>query len=280
MAGGNGLDNEMFLKLRDMIYEKSGMYFNDSKRYLLESRIGGRLKECSCKSYDEYYYLLKYDPLRFQEINKLFDAVTTNETYFFRDTFQMEAFEKKIMSLIIEKKEKSKKRSIKIWSAGCSTGEEPYTIAILLMENRTLLQNYSIEVLASDISENVLTSARKGIYGSYSLRNLSKEHLKKYFSPLDGKYMVNPEVKKLIRYCNINLYDTEKIKSIQNVDIAFCRNVLIYFDNTSKKKVISNIYDSLDQGGFLIIGPSESLHSVSRAFKLLNFNRTIIYQKE
>ena len=280
MAGGNGLDNEMFLKLRDMIYEKSGMYFNDSKRYLLESRIGGRLKECSCKSYDEYYYLLKYDPLRFQEINKLFDAVTTNETYFFRDTFQLEAFEKKIMSLIIEKKEKSKKRSIKIWSAACSTGEEPYTIAILLMENRLLLQSYSIEVLASDISENVLSSARKGIYGSYSLRNLSKEHLKKYFSPLDGKYMVNPEVKKLIRYCNINLYDTEKIKSIQNVDIAFCRNVLIYFDNTSKKKVISNIYDSLDQGGFLIIGPSESLHSVSRAFKLLNFNRAIIYQKE
>ena len=280
MAGGNGLDNEMFLKLRDMIYEKSGMYFNDSKRYLLESRIGGRLKECSCKSYDEYYYLLKYDPLRFQEINKLFDAVTTNETYFFRDTFQLEAFEKKIMSLIIEKKEKSKKRSIKIWSAACSTGEEPYTIAILLMENRLLLQSYSIEVLASDISENVLSSARKGIYGSYSLRNLSKEHLKIYFSPLDGKYMVNPEVKKLIRYCNINLYDTEKIKSIQNVDIAFCRNVLIYFDNTSKKKVISNIYDSLDQGGFLIIGPSESLHSVSRAFKLLNFNRAIIYQKE
>ncbi|MBI3815524.1 MAG: protein-glutamate O-methyltransferase CheR [Nitrospinae bacterium] len=278
---GNGkLSLDTFHQLRDLIYEKSGIYFADAKKYLLENRLVKRLEEKNFKTFEEYYYFLKYDPRRHHELSSLFDSITTNETSFFRNPPQLEAFEKGVMPVVVESHRKSSNNKIRIWSAACSTGEEPYTIAIILLENKLLVSGMSVEIVASDISEIVLASARKGVYGSNSIRNTSKQYLDKYFAANSDSYAVKPEVKNMVKFNNINLYDQGKMKMMKGFDVIFCRNVLIYFDEKAKRQVISNLYDSLNICGYLIIGHSESLHNISRAFKLININRMPVYKKE
>lgn len=278
---GNGkLSIDTFHQLRDLIYEKSGIYFADVKKYLLENRLARRLEEKNFKTFEEYYYFLKYDPKRHHEFSSLFDSITTNETSFFRNPPQLEAFEKGVIPAVVESHRKSSNNKIRVWSAACSTGEEPYTIAIILLENKSLVSGMSVEIVASDISEIVLTSARKGVYGSNSVRNTSKQYLDKYFIANSDSYTIKPEVKNMVKFSNINLYDQSKMKMMKGFDVIFCRNVLIYFDEKAKRQVISNLYDSLNIGGYLIIGHSESLHSISRAFKLININKMPVYKKE
>lgn len=274
------LADDKFRMLRDLIYEISGMYFGDGKKYLLESRLGKRLQACGLKTYDEYYYFIKYDPSRAQEINQLFDEITINETSFFRNPPQLDAFGKKILPEIVAEKEKKNARNLRIWSAGCSSGEEPYTLGIYVSESlKFSLPKWKVEILGSDISEEILQAAKKGIYRDNTLRNTSPVYRSRYFTQMNGKYAIRDEVKRLVRFEQINLSDKMRMRSMRGMDIIFCRNVLIYFDLESKKQVIAHFYDSLTPGGHLFIGHSESLHGVSKAFKLIHFPKAMVYQK-
>ncbi len=267
---------DTFKQLRDLIYERSGMFFQDNKKYILEGRLQARLRERHCRSYEDYYKLLKFDAWRDSELTALFDLITTNETFFFRDLPQLHAFNDTIVPAVMEANQGTSK--LRIWSAACSTGDEPYTLAMMLLE-RPALANWSIEILGSDISETVLTQARRGVYGAHSVRNVPPALLKKYFEHEGGQYVLSPKVRQLVKFMNLNLYDQARLKMLRGLDVIFCRNCLIYFDDKAKQKIVASLYDSLRPNGYLVIGFSESMHAVSNAFKPVHAHRTVLYQK-
>ncbi|HBU36562.1 Chemotaxis protein methyltransferase [Pseudodesulfovibrio profundus] len=269
-----------FQSLRDYIYEQCGIYIADNRKYLLENRLGNRLKKLNLKSFDEYYNYLKFDVGKDRELKKLFEVITTNETSFYRNPPQLEVFQHNILKDVLAGCRK-KGRKLRIWSAGCSTGEEPYTIAIILHEIlKSEISQWDIKITANDLSERVLESARRGLYNDYTLRTTPPEIAQRYFDMDNGSNSIKPEVKKLVQFSQINLKDRGQIRRIERSDIVFCRNVIIYFDDDMKKQVISSFYDNLVPGGYLVIGHSESLHNISRAFKPVHHPGAIIYKKE
>lgn len=273
------LQQETFKQIRDFIYERCGISFQENKIYLLEDRLCHRLQERNLSTFEEYIHFLRYDARRDDEIKELYKSVTTNETSFFRDSMQLDAFKTGILPKVIESKNLSYDKKVKIWSAGCSTGEEPYTLAMIMMEEGVISKGFTPNILASDISEGVLQSAKRAVYGEYSTRNTPEPYRKKYFYLDGGGLAVNPDIKNFVRFENINLIDHSKTKIIREMDIIFCRNVLIYFDDAAKKKVLAGFYDNLAKGGYLVIGFSESLFNLTRAFRPVSINRVVVYQK-
>ncbi|TAJ32024.1 MAG: protein-glutamate O-methyltransferase CheR [Nitrospirae bacterium] len=265
-----------FLNLRDLIYERSGIFFQENKKYLLEGRLQARIKERNCASYEEYYNLLKFDAWRDKELSTLFNLVTTNETFFYRDLAQLQTFMEMIVPATM--KANAGTSSLKIWSAAASTGDEAYTLGMMLLEHPPLAK-WSIEILATDISEATLNLARKAVYGEYAVRNIPPALLQKYFTVLDGQYVLSAKVKHLVKLANMNLYDSARLKMVRGMDVIFCRNCLIYFDEKAKKKILDNLYDCLSPNGHLVVGFSESLHNITRAFRPLQGNRAVVYQK-
>jgi len=275
------ISDEEFKQLRDFIYAQSGIYIGDNRKYLLENRLRNRLTELNLKSFGEYYYYLQYDRSKKDELNKLFEVVTTNETSFFRNPPQLKVFEEKVLSEVVAAQRKAGQKRLRIWSAGCSTGEEPYTLAIQIHEVlRSELASWDVKITANDLSESVLESARRGVYGEYALRTTPKELVAKYFTKQNGEFKVKPELKKLVSFGQINLNDKAQLKRVERSHVVFCRNVIIYFDDDMKKRVIGSFYDNLLPGGYLLIGHSESLHNISRAFKPMHHPGAIVYKKE
>ncbi len=276
------MSDNAYHSLRDMIYDRSGMHFPENKKYILENRLSRRIEDAGFENYEKYIEFLKYDAGKEKEFINLFNIITTNETFFFRDTNQLQAFDSLVLPDVVQKIKAKGSRKIRIWSAACSTGEEPYTLSMMVTDKLSApeYKDWDIEIHGSDISEAVLSSARRGEYNDYSVRNVIPQHLNKYFTKDGGnKYIIKPEIKKLVRFSNINLSDDSAIRMYRGMDIIFCRNVLIYFDEASKKKVISSLYNSLVPGGYLFIGHSESLFNVTRAFKIVSVNSVLIYQK-
>lgn len=274
------MPDEAFLQIRDIIYKQSGIYYSESKKYLLESRIAKRLVANNLTNYYDYLRLLSSVNNR-TELNSLFQVITINETYFFRAEQQFEAFEKVIAPEIIKHKDSSINPVFRVWSAASSTGEEAYTLAILILEKlKPMFPNVYFQILGTDINNAVLEAARQGIYRDYAIRNVPAYYLNKYFKKDGINYRINDDVKKLVRFMNINLFDSLQMRTITGCDVIFCCNVLIYFDIDSKQKVVSSLYDSLNKDGYLFIGYSESLYGVSKAFKLVHLPKAMAYKKE
>ncbi len=273
------LGQEAFDQLRELIYAKCGISFSDSKKYLLESRLAKRVDARGLKNFDDYLYFLNYDAQKESEITYLLNNIVTNETSFFRDAIQLKGFDQGVVPKIIEAKKKSMNRRLKIWSAASSTGEEPYTLAMMLLDLGLATDGWSVEITGSDISDNVLRSAKAATYEQYSLRNATPQQLLKYFTQKEKAYTLKPEVARLVRFKKINLMNSFETRLVKDNDVIFCRNVLIYFDDASKKKAVGNMYDSLAKGGYLFIGFSESLHDITRLFKPVRFCGTMVYQK-
>jgi len=267
------MDPKTFEELREFIYQKSGIFFEKSKEYLLTNRLKKRLKELGLSSFEEYIRYLK-SPKGAKELGPLFDAITINETYFFRHIRQIEAFRDVMVPELLKKK-----RGVNVWSAACSTGEEPYTLVIALMEKYG--QNIPARVLASDISNEVLEKAKEGVYGEYSVKELSPEMKKKYFDNIGlGKYKIKDFVKRKVVFKNINLLDPALPRKVGKMDVIFCRNVLIYFDNNARQRVVNTFYeDILNPGGYLVLGATESISRLNTKFKLCHFKMAIAYQK-
>ncbi len=272
------LPDDVFRLLRDLIHGYCGIYFDDGSKFLLERRLSRRLEQHRLKSFEEYYHLLKYDRKREEELVVLVDNLTTNETYFFRESPQLKAFSEEILPEL--RRSISDRKVLRIWSAGCSTGEEPYTIAILLLESGDWWRDWQVEILGSDINQRVLHTARKGVYKKSAHRATSPEMLAKYFVMDErGDYRIIDRVKELVSFSSVNLLDPHKTSLINNMDIIFCRNVIIYFDREAKKKVIESFYQKLREGGYLLLGHSESLINLSSAFVLRTLKNDMVYQK-
>lgn len=267
------LSDSTFQQLAEFIQERTGIHIPAAKKYLIENRLYKVLEEHNLNSYDEYLYMLKYGAGA-AEIERLFDAITTNETYFFREPVQYDVIIESLLPKVLQSK--SGDKTVRIWSAACSSGEEAYTLSLMLREKRP---DVKAEIIGSDISRKVLGSAERGIYSSYSVRNVPKPYMMKYFTVNGQDYQLDKSILKGVRFKEHNLLSGRRGADLNSFDIVLCRNVLIYFENKTKQTVVSNLYDSLRHGGFLVIGSSESLHNVTRAFKPVTINKVVLYEK-
>jgi len=281
VGGELKISDAEFVQLRDFIYAQCGIYVADNRKYLLENRLANRLKLLNLKNFGEYYHYLQYDTNKKGELSKLFEVITTNETSFYRNPPQLKVFQENILTDVINDLRKKGDKRLRIWSAGCSTGEEPYTLAIIVAEVlKGELASWDVRITASDLSERVLEAARKGVYNEYTLRTTPKELLPRYFDKDGENFRIKPELKRLISYGQLNLSDRVALKRVERSQLVFCRNVIIYFDDEMKKKVIGAFYDNLQPGGYLLIGHSESLHNITRSFKPIHYPGAIMYKKE
>jgi chemotaxis protein methyltransferase CheR len=270
------LPDDVFRLLREAIYRRTGLWFADSSKYLLQKRLSPRARELNFESFQKYYYFLQYDPRADAEFDEIYDLVTTKETYFFREPAQLTAFVEEIVPDILSRKTV---RKIRVWSAGCASGEEPYSIAMLLQESRAY-DRTTIEIFASDISSEVLVRARKGQYRETAFRTTDPTLRDKYFTrEPDGCWRIADEIRNRVSFGRLNLYDEPRVSLLGNVDVIFCRNVIIYFDDASKRMVINNFYNRLVDGGYLLLGHSESLITLSTQFKLRHLKNDMVYQK-
>ena len=270
------LTEEEFRLIRDLIYNHCGLFFDDDSKYLLDRRLSQRVTLHNLSGFREYYQFLKYDRRKEEEVADIMDLLTTNETYFFREAFQLRAFTDEIIPELM--KSKQRERTLRIWSAGCSTGEEPYTIAMLLLE-MGCFQGWRIEIIGSDISQRVVQQARKGIYTKSSFRATDEHYVRRFFSEVDGGYRICDAVRELVTISQMNLFDANRLALLGKMDVIFCRNVIIYFDQVSKKRVIEAFHNALRGGGYLLLGHSESLMNITTAFALKHLKNDMVYQK-
>ena len=270
------LSEDVFRLVRDIIKDYCGLYFDDESRYLLEKRLSRRIRNHHLSDFRDYYRFVRYDTRAEEELSAIMDVLTVNETYFFREQNQLRAFSEEILEEL--KVANRDKRTLRIWSAGCSTGEEPYTIAMLMRE-KNAFSGWDIEIHGSDINQRVLQTARRGVYRKNSFRTTEPYFLNKYFVEEDSSYRISDAVKKYVNFSYLNLLDPCKSKFLGKMDVVFCRNVLIYFDNASRRRVIDNFYDRLVDGGYLLLGHAESLINISTAFRLKHFKHDMVYQK-
>lgn len=271
------LPDDVFRLLRDFVHSYCGIYFDDASKFLLERRLSRRLEQLRLKTFEQYYHFLRYDRKREEELAILIDNLTTNETYFFREAPQLKAFSEEILPEL--KETCGERKALRIWSAGCSTGEEAYTIAILLLESGDWWRDWEVEILGTDINQRVLHTARRGVYKKTSHRVTTPAMLEKYFVEESGDYRIIDKVKELVSFSSVNLLDPYKTALISAMDVIFCRNVIIYFDKEAKKKVIENFYLKLRENGYLLLGHSESLINLSNSFALRTLKNDMVYQK-
>jgi chemotaxis protein methyltransferase CheR len=270
------LSEDVFRLMRDIIKDYCGLYFDDGSRYLIEKRLSRRVKNYHFDNFRDYFRYIRYDKRAEEELCAIVDVLTVNETYFFREQNQLRAFSDEILDELREVNRD--RRTLRIWSAGCSTGEEPYTIAMLIKE-RAEFSGWDIEIYGSDINQRVLQAARKGVYRKNSFRTTEPYYLRKYFTEEDGSHRITDDIRKYVNFSYLNLLDPFKVKFLGKMDVIFCRNVLIYFDGPSRKRVIENFFDRLVDGGYLLLGHAESLINISTAFTLKHFRNDMVYQK-
>ncbi|HEQ72417.1 MAG TPA: protein-glutamate O-methyltransferase CheR [Spirochaetia bacterium] len=261
-------DFSLFSKL---IYEHSGIHFSQMNRSILETRLGERMKQSAQANLDHYYrYLLSNQ----EEMKMLLDSVTTNLTRFFRNTGHFETLEKFVIPDLVAYKTKTRNTHVRIWSAGCATGEEPYSIAFVMKEK--LPRPFTVELIASDLSLKSLMIAQQGYYPENKLEGVPPAYVAKYFEKKDQGYQVISEIKNLVKFDYHNLkYDS----GLKHVDIVFCRNVIIYFDEAAQKAVVNRFWNIMSPHSFLFLGHSESLFGMHTSFEFVKTNWSVIYRK-
>ncbi len=266
------LDDTNFNLFSSLIYEQSGIHFSATNRCILESRLKERLKISKLDNLAEYYSLIKSNQ---NELKILLDSVTTNLTRFFRNTAHFNTLENFVIPDIVEHKLKNNDKTLRIWSAGCSTGEEPYSIAMMLKEK---LKSVAIKplIIASDLSLKSLMTAKEGFYPENRMGGVPENYLTKYFEKKREGYHIADSIKSIVNFDYHNLkYDSRQM----NLDIVFCRNVIIYFDADAQKAVINRFWNSMSNYSYLFIGHSESLFGMNTKFEFVKTKWSTLYQK-
>jgi chemotaxis protein methyltransferase CheR len=273
---GPAMSEEEFRLLRELVHAHCGIFFRDDTKYLLERRLAPRLQALGLTTFREYHRFLRYDPARAAELDEAVDVITTNETYFYREPLQLEAFTREIMPELA--RTLAPLRRVRILSAGCSTGEEAYTLAVLARESR-LFEGWDVEVVGVDISRRCLDAARAGAYGEHAFRTPEAEHMRRWFRLRGGKWVVDDAIRGMVRFGRENLLDPGALGTIARVDAIFCRNVMIYFDLAARRRVLAKLHEKLRGGGWLLLGHSESLLNVTADFEIVHLTRDLVYRK-
>lgn len=272
------ISNDDYTDLTAFIYKKSGIKFEDKKRYFINKRVEKRLIDIGLESVRDYLRYLKFKDAG-EEFQSLMNLLTVNETYFFREFGTLETFAEHCLAEIVEKKAAAGDKRLRIWSAGCSTGEEPYTLAIIVREMMDDIADWDIEITASDIDDNVLEKAMLAKYDDRSLKDVPDEYFRKYFTTKDGTHSPVAAVRRMVRFEHLNLMDRDTMRKKRGYDFVFCRNVLIYFDEISRKQVVDHFYISMNRGGYIFLGHSESVGRITTAFGMKRMGSGVVYYK-
>jgi chemotaxis protein methyltransferase CheR len=257
-----------FERLRKVIHERSGIFFQESKKYVLESRLGHRLQELEFDDYDQYISFLTIGPYREDEFQEMFNRITINETSFFRNQPQLDYFENAVLADLLQSRASSKR--LRVWSCACSSGEEPFTLAIQL--HRTLgvrLSDWHIEILGTDISEKMLAIGQAGRYSPYALRSTPPMVKQRYFKESGGFFDLDPGIREMVTFQQLNLRDHLSAVRFGKFDVIFCRNVLIYFDDDMKQRCAELFERMLAPDGYLLIGHSETLRNLKTGLEVV-----------
>jgi chemotaxis protein methyltransferase CheR len=270
---------EEFRLVRDLIHDYCGLSFESDVGSILARRLAKRLAFLEIRDIKGYYRLLRYGRDREQELSELMDLLTTNETYFFRESFQLRALTDEILpELLLRRGGRTGETPLRIWSAGCSTGEEPYTVAMLILESGCCRET-PVEIIGTDISHRVLRHARRGVYGDSAFRATDDYYRQKYFRREGDGFRIIDPVRNLVTISHLNLLDEAQLALISRVDIILCRNVMIYFDRPVRVRVAEVFYRVLREGGYLLLGHADSLMNISTAFTLRHLVNDMVYQR-
>jgi chemotaxis protein methyltransferase CheR len=252
------------------------MVFTEAKRYYVERRIAERMGATGSQSFMSYFARLRTDVQG--EIEQFINAFTVNETYFYREDHQLHCLTNDLLGERIRLRKPGP--AIRIWSVPCSTGEEPYSLAIWLLENWPLVDEYEIEIVGSDIDTGVLELAGAGVFGKRALMRLSSALIEKYFTSLgDEKWQILADLRQSVRFSAVNIVEPSQTQPHGRFDVIFCRNVLIYFDDASRRIAAENLFENLLPGGFICLGHTESMSRISPLFDVKRFDDAIVYQR-
>jgi chemotaxis protein methyltransferase CheR len=266
-----------FEKFREFFYRKTGIQFDTTKRYFVDKRLLERIEATGSENFRSYFVKLRFES-NGEEMQALVNAMTVNETYFFREAYQFDCLVNSMLDDIIQRRKPGSR--LRIWSIPSSTGEEPYSIALYLLERWPHIDDYEVEILSSDIDTSVLQSAQKGVYSARSVANLPKAYLNKYFKATgDGDWVLSRDIVDAVEFSRVNLSDPNDTRRFRDIDVIFCRNLLIYFDDLSRRIAAEAMYDALRPGGFVCLGHSESMSRISSLFEVRRFPDAMVYEK-
>ena len=272
----NAITQEDFLKFREFFYRKTGIHFEDSKRYFVDKRLIERIEATDSGNFRNYFIALRFE-VSGAELQTLTNLMTVNETYFFREEYQFKCM---VASLLPELTAHKKDTGpLRIWSMPSSSGEEAYSIAIYLLEYWPGISQWDVEIISSDIDTSIITKARRGCFTERSVQNLPKNLLRKYFSRSGDDYQISDELRNAVEFTRVNLMETSDVRGYREFDVIFCRNLLIYFDDMSRRQAADTFFDALNPGGFLCLGHSESMSRISSLYQVRKFADSVVYQK-
>jgi len=274
------ISTEHLQKLIPQIYQKLGLHFDEKKIYFLRTRVAKRMAELRMDNAKDYVFMLSYADPQGTEMQALANLITTNETYMFREYDQLQAFANHCLPEVLTTKLARGDRTLRIWCAGCSSGEEAYTLAMIVQEVFPQAQSWDCSIVATDIDENMLKRVVTARYGARSVADVPDEYLKKYLVPSGDEWAVRQRTAALVKTEHLNLNDRMAMRKMRGFDFIFCRNVLIYFDDLSRKAVVEHFYNALNPGGYVFLGHSESIGRVTTVFRLKRFEKHLVYVKD
>jgi len=273
------LSEEEFRLLRDLIHERFGLYFEDAQRPSLRTRLAGRLASLDLLSFKDYYHYLRFGPQRLEEIDKMASHLTNNETYFYREAPQLKVFADHILRGLKETKTGTEGRSLRVLSAGCSTGEEVHTLAMIVYDSGQFFWSWKVSIVGLDVDRVALDKARRGLYFHNSFRALSPALLERHFAKQGVGAQVKEGIRKLVHLREGNILDPASYEGLAPLDVVFCRNVLIYFSDAATLRAVRLFHDVLVPGGYLLLGHAESLSRITDLFTPIRFQGAMVYQK-
>ena len=266
-----------FRLLKELLLDWCGLLLREDLKYVAERRLWPRLEALGLDDFSAYYRYLKLDARGKDEMEQAIELLVPHETYFFREPAQLESFSTELLPLLHARH--LLRRRLRLWSAGCASGEEPYTVAMLLSESG-LFDGWDVQILGTDISRRVLTQARSAEYGATSLRATSPGQVNRFFEPLsNGRVRVKAALRDRVSFGHLNLLDDAAASLLPQMDVIFCRNVLIYLEPLARKKVVQLFHSHLAPGGYLLLGHSESLLTLTTQFELVQLSGDLVYQR-
>lgn len=273
------LTEEEFRLLRDLIHEKFGLFFDDNQRASLRARLMGRLASRGLRSFEDYFHDLRFGPDRTEELSSMVTHLTNNETYFYREGPQLEVFAEHVLRQLKERKARSGDRRLRLLSAGCSTGEEAYTLAMIVFDSGQFFWNWDVRVTGLDVDHAALEKARRGLYHHNSFRGVAPDVQARHFSKLGPGQQVKEVIRRMVEFRQGNLLEPPSYAGLAGLDAIFCRNVLIYFSDGAIRRVVTQFFDCLAPGGYLFLGHAESLARITDRFTPLRFPGAMVYQR-
>jgi chemotaxis protein methyltransferase CheR len=270
------ISDDDFEKFREYFYRKTGISFEPSKRYFVDKRLAERVEATGSGNFRGYFTMLRFQASG-EELQQLTNLMTVNETYFLREEYQFQCMVDSLLPELVGRK--ADRSPLRIWCIPSSSGEEPYSVALYLTERWAGINDWDVEIISSDIDTNILKKARAGLYSPRSVQHVPAAWLKRYFSRIDNEYQLCDDLRQAVEFTRVNLSEPADTRAYRNFDIIFCRNLLIYYDDVSRKAAAETFFDALNPGGFICLGHSESMSRISSLYKVRKFPAAIVYQK-